>query len=143
MDPNCDLNSIVLDAFDNAKFLCDQYYLMSPELEIEQHNGLNPDAPISIVYVPSHLYHMLFELFKNSLRAVVETHGDSDTLPPIRVLVTQGSEDVSIKITDRGGGIKRSLTDVLFNYMYSTAPKPSPTGHNTVPLAGKLLKQNF
>ena len=110
---------------------------MSPELEIEQHNGLNQDAPISIVYVPSHLYHMLFELFKNSLRAVVETHGDSDTLPPIRVLLTQGQEDVSIKITDRGGGIKRSLTDVLFNYSYSTAPKPSPTGHNTVPLAGE------
>ena len=51
LDPNCDLNSIVLDAFDNAKFLCDQYYLMSPELIIEQHNGLNSDAPISIVYV--------------------------------------------------------------------------------------------
>ena len=60
---------------------------------------------------------MLFELFKNSLRAVVETHGDSDSLPPIRVLMSKGEEDVSIKITDKGGGIKRSLTDQLFNYM--------------------------
>lgn len=87
---------------------------MSPELVIEQHNGLNKGAPISIVYVPSHLYHMLFELFKNALRAVVETHCDSYSLPPIKVLLTKGEEDVSIKITDEGGGIKRSLTDVLF-----------------------------
>lgn len=99
MDPNCDLNSIVLDAFDNARFLCDQYYLMSPELIIEQHNGQNPEVPISIIYVPSHLYHMLFELFKNSLRAVVETHGDSGSLPPIKIILTKGEEDVSIKIS--------------------------------------------
>jgi len=137
VDPNCDLYSILLDAFENARFLCEQYYLMSPELIVEQHNGVNNGAPISIVYVPSHLYHMLFELFKNSLRAVVETHGDEDRLPPIKVLLTKGEEDVSIKITDKGGGIRRSLSDVLFNYMYSTAPAPSPTSvHNTVPLAG-------
>lgn len=41
---------------------------------------------------------MLFELFKNALRAVVETHGDSDNLPPIKVLLTKGKEDVTIKV---------------------------------------------
>lgn len=28
--------------------------------------GKNPDKPIQVVYVPSHLFHMLFELFKAS-----------------------------------------------------------------------------
>lgn len=51
VDPNCDLYSIVLDSFDSARFLCEQYYLMSPELIIETHNGTNSGAPISIVYV--------------------------------------------------------------------------------------------
>ena len=40
------------------------------------------------------------------------------------------------QISDRGGGIPRSLSDVLFHYMYSTAPQPSASGLNTAPLAG-------
>lgn len=34
----CNVKAIALDAYDNARFLCDQYYLASPELEIEQFN---------------------------------------------------------------------------------------------------------
>lgn len=41
-----------------------------------------------------------------------------------------------LKISDRGGGIPRSLSDMLFHYMYSTAPKPSVSGIDSAPLAG-------
>lgn len=34
IDPYCDVISVVKDAYENARFLCDQYYLTSPELEI-------------------------------------------------------------------------------------------------------------
>lgn len=67
IDPVCDPGSVVLDAYENARYLCDQYYLASPELKMTQYNGVDTNAPIRIVYVPSHLYHMLFELFKNSM----------------------------------------------------------------------------
>lgn len=67
IDPVCDPGSVVLDAYENARYLCDQYYLASPELKMTQYNGVDKNAPIRIVYVPSHLYHMLFELFKNSM----------------------------------------------------------------------------
>jgi hypothetical protein len=40
-------------------------------------------------------------------------------------------------MSDRGGGIPRSQTDLLFNYMYSTAPQPPKSDAHTVPLAGR------
>jgi PREDICTED: similar to pyruvate dehydrogenase len=39
-------------------------------------------------------------------------------------------------MSDRGGGIPRSLSDCLFDYMYSTAPRPSPSSNSSTPLAG-------
>jgi len=137
IDPQCDLVGVVRDAYENARFLCDSYYLSSPDLVVDEHNDLEPEVPIRIVYVPSHLYHMLFELFKNAMRAVVEHHGDNNTsYPPLQVTVVRGKEDICIKVSDRGGGIPRSLTDQLFHYMYSTAPQPSKSDFHTVPLAG-------
>ncbi|KAB0804121.1 hypothetical protein PPYR_01091 [Photinus pyralis] len=138
IDPHCNLVSVIKDAYENARFLCDQYYLDSPELVIEQHeiNELKPESDIRIVYVPSHLYHMLFELFKNSMRAVMEYHGQEQQYPPIHLTISKGNEDVCLKLSDRGGGIPRSLHDQLFKYMYSTAPQPSKSDAHTVPLAG-------
>lgn len=136
IDPNCEVMSVVQDAYENAKFLCDRYYLRSPDMIIETKNVDSADGPISIVYVPSHLYHMAFELLKNSMRAVVETHMDANDLPPLKLLLVKGKEDLTIKISDCGGGISRSLTDNLFLYMYSTAPKPSMSDSESTPLAG-------
>ncbi|KFM76176.1 [Pyruvate dehydrogenase [lipoamide]] kinase, mitochondrial, partial [Stegodyphus mimosarum] len=138
IDPSCRVTAVLNDAYENAKFLCDQYYMASPGVEVVEHCALDPGSPISVVYVPAHLYHMLFELFKNAMRAVVEHYGSSaDNFPPIQVLVALGKEDLTIKMSDRGGGIPRSLTDVLFQYMYSTAPKPSAAVESSsAPLAG-------
>ncbi|KRZ27886.1 putative [pyruvate dehydrogenase (acetyl-transferring)] kinase, mitochondrial [Trichinella pseudospiralis] len=68
IDPNCNVVSIIeaLDAYENAKFLCDRYYVTSPGIKIETINVLEPSQPISIVYVPSHLYHIMIELLKIS-----------------------------------------------------------------------------
>lgn len=39
IDPNCDVVRVIEDAYANARFLCDQYYLASPELVVKYHNG--------------------------------------------------------------------------------------------------------
>ena len=40
-----------------------------------------------------------------------------------------------LQISDRGGGIPRSNIGLLFNYMYSTAPRPpSPDAVSMTPL---------
>ncbi|XP_078415955.1 pyruvate dehydrogenase (acetyl-transferring) kinase isozyme 3, mitochondrial isoform X2 [Cetorhinus maximus] len=98
IDPNCNVADVVKDAYETAKMLCEQYYMGSPELEIYEFNAKTPVKPIQVVYVPSHLFHMLFELFKNSMRATVELHeGRKEGYPPIKTLVTLGKEDLSIK----------------------------------------------
>ncbi|XP_030076273.1 pyruvate dehydrogenase kinase, isozyme 2 [Microcaecilia unicolor] len=135
IDPNCDVTEVVKDAYDMAKMLCDKYYLASPELQIQEINANNSRQPIHVVYVPSHLYHMLFELFKNAMRATVESQESSLSLPPIKVMVALGGEDVAIKMSDRGGGVPLRKIERLFSYMYSTAPTPQP-GTGGTPLAG-------
>ncbi|XP_072387695.1 pyruvate dehydrogenase (acetyl-transferring) kinase, mitochondrial isoform X1 [Diabrotica undecimpunctata] len=138
IDTQCDVVSVIKDAYENARFLCDQYYLASPDLilDISRNNVTEEETNTNIVYVPSHLYHMLFELFKNSMRAVMEYYGSVDQYPPITVTISKGKEDLCVKMSDRGGGIPRSTTDHLFKYMYSTAPQPSKSDAHTVPLAG-------
>uniref|UniRef100_A0AAQ5XCX8 Protein-serine/threonine kinase n=1 Tax=Amphiprion ocellaris TaxID=80972 RepID=A0AAQ5XCX8_AMPOC len=136
IDPTCSVAEVVSDAYDTAKMLCEKYYLAAPGLQIEEFNMKAPKKPIQAVYVPSHLFHMLFELFKNSMRATVELHeNSSEGLPPVKAKVTLGKEDLSVKISDRGGGVPLRKIDRLFNYMYSTAPTPS-LEPGAVPLAG-------
>jgi len=87
---------------------------------------------LSVAYVPGNLSHICFELLKNSLRAVVERfgHNEEDRLPPIKVIVVEGREDITIKISDEGGGIPRSAIPLIWTYMYTT-------------MEGQGLDQNF
>jgi len=135
IDPNCKVKSVIMEAFNNAAFLCEEYYDTAPDIELKVHNNAEKKKPIELVYPPPHLYHILFELFKNSMRATVETHSKTVELPDIEVLVAKGDHDVSIRVADQGGGIPRHITDHLFHYLFSTAPRPSMTP-TKAPLAG-------
>ncbi|KAI9619210.1 hypothetical protein H4Q26_011891 [Puccinia striiformis f. sp. tritici PST-130] len=84
---NTNVYQICREAIDNALFICEEHY------------GLFKGPPVQLVcpkdlafmYVPSHLNHMVFEVLKNSLRAVVETHGvDADEFPPSRFQSSYG-----------------------------------------------------
>ncbi|XP_070332118.1 pyruvate dehydrogenase (acetyl-transferring) kinase isozyme 1, mitochondrial isoform X2 [Odocoileus virginianus] len=103
---------------------------------VEVIKAKSPGQPIQVVYVPSHLYHMVFELFKNAMRATMEHHADKGVYPSIQVHVTLGKEDLTVKMSDRGGGVPLRKIDRLFNYMYSTAPRPRMETSRAVPLAG-------
>jgi len=134
-EPNCHVKSIVTDAIDNAGLLCEEYYLDAPDVVITEHNSSSRGEDIIIAYVPSHLYFVMFELLKNAMRATIETHGDKDPLPPVKVDIVRGSEDLTIRISDEGNGIPRSHMENLFMYHYSTAPQPDQNTLTT-PMAG-------
>lgn len=139
IDPACKVKSVIMESFQNAAFLCEEYYNCAPDIEIKGHtlvrNEKGKRVGLSLCYPPPHLYHILFELFKNSMRATVETHNRAKELPEIQVLIAKGEHDVSIRVSDQGGGIPRHITDHLFHYLFSTAPRPSMTP-TKAPLAG-------
>eukprot|EP00171_Calliarthron_tuberculosum_P020118 IDg20118t1 len=92
-----------------------------------QHYGEAPDVEICgntdlmFPYVDRHMFLCLFELLKNSLRATIETHRDADALPPVKLIIADGVEDVTIKISDEGGGFRRSEMDRVWTYLFTTA----------------------
>ncbi|KAJ3154728.1 hypothetical protein HDU89_007968 [Geranomyces variabilis] len=115
------LGQVAWEAAQDARTICQDYYGVWGGPEIK----LVGKTDVEFMYVPSHLHHMLFELLKNSLRAVVERHGvDCDEWPDIKVVVAEGKEDITIKISDEGGGIPRSGMPLIWTYMYTTAENP-------------------
>ncbi|ESW10556.1 hypothetical protein PHAVU_009G219900 [Phaseolus vulgaris] len=110
---------VAWNASEDARAICCREYGSAPDVQIYG------DPKFTFPYVPAHLHLMVFELVKNSLRAVQERFMDSDKVaPPIRIIVADGIEDVTIKVSDEGGGIPRSGLPKIFTYLYSTARNP-------------------
>ncbi|KAK7014975.1 protein-serine/threonine kinase [Favolaschia claudopus] len=112
------VHDIVEEAIENARFVCEEHYAMFKCPPVQ----LICPKDLTFPYVPGHLSHICFELLKNSLRAVVERFGveNEDAFPPIKVVVVEGKEDITIKISDEGGGIPRSAIPLIWTYMYTT-----------------------
>ena len=118
-------------AAEDAKYVCRQAYGIAPEVVVEGRTDL------TFPYIPSHLYYCMMELLKNSLRATVERHGVDDEsgsgakvlppeiheLPRVRVVIAGNNctEDVGIKISDEGGGIRRSHLPKIWSYLFTSA----------------------
>lgn len=81
---------VAQDAIKDASNICARKLGYSPPVKILGHTDL------TFPYIPSHLYYMLLELLKNSMRATVENCGANKHLPPILLKITdQGyNEDV-------------------------------------------------
>ena len=98
IDPRCEVTPIVKEAYENARFLCEQCYLSSPEMVYTSYDSTassfagvaeigreGMDDSVSLVYVPAHVYHIFFELFKNAMRATIEHAGeDAHKYQPIK-----------------------------------------------------------
>ena len=90
--------------------------------------------------MPNHLHHIFFEIFKNAMRATVEESrrkGLSD-MPPVRCLVSKSEDDISIRISDRGGGISRDIVDKVFLYRFTSAGAIAKERNVLLPGSGGL-----
>ncbi|KAA8492141.1 Pyruvate dehydrogenase (acetyl-transferring) kinase, mitochondrial [Porphyridium purpureum] len=74
-------------------------------------------------YIDEFVYFCLREALKNAMRSMIEHHGDvshAGSYPPIVVVIAEGDEDVSIRISDRGMGFPLRDMGKIFAFGYST-----------------------
>lgn len=124
---NTSIKQTIQHAVTLASEICEDTYGLyeGPKVIIEC------DPELRFMYIPAHLSHMIFELVKNSLRAVVEKYGidsESSQYPPVTIVVGDGSEDITIRISDKGGGIPRSVQQRVWMYNYTTVKEPPKIG---------------
>jgi len=145
VDPKCNIMEVVREAFSAAAFICDREYLDSPDLSLKGFENKDKDSgkmldekdSIKVAYVPAHLYHIFFEIFKNAMRATCEVCEERGLheLPYIKVRVYKTKDDVTICISDFGGGIPRTIVNNVFDYFFTTAGNQSDTEVRNVPVA--------
>ena len=84
---------------------CALEYIYSDDSDVVVRGRLG----LTFLYIPTYLHYILLELLKNSMRATMDWHGAavSTQVPPIQFHIANDkkNEDVSIKVSDEGGGI--------------------------------------
>ncbi|EME31341.1 pyruvate dehydrogenase kinase [Galdieria sulphuraria] len=118
INARCRPADVAEDAANVAKSIAYRHYGEAPDIQ------LLGNISLSFPYIEGHLHHMFFELLKNSLRATIEYHRDSDIFPPVKIIIADGQEDVTVKISDEGGGIPRSAMNKIWTYMFTTVDIP-------------------
>lgn len=118
-DMKCSPVQVVNYAVSDATRVCNAEYSIAPDVNVYG------DMQATLSYVPSHLHHVLYEIIKNAMRAVVERYPDDHLdLPEIDIVVAEGEDDFAIKISDQGGGIPRSAEKLIWSYLHTTAKRP-------------------
>eukprot|EP00640_Fibrocapsa_japonica_P001550 CAMPEP_0113942428 /NCGR_PEP_ID=MMETSP1339-20121228/8139_1 /TAXON_ID=94617 /ORGANISM="Fibrocapsa japonica" /LENGTH=390 /DNA_ID=CAMNT_0000946897 /DNA_START=70 /DNA_END=1242 /DNA_ORIENTATION=- /assembly_acc=CAM_ASM_000762 len=100
---NFPIRQVVEESIEHALHLTERALLHSCEVHILG------DASIKGTFIYSHLSHILLEMLKNSVKASCEVAGTQDCMPfPVTVLVSEGADDICIRISDQGGGMSRA-----------------------------------
>lgn len=115
------IKEVLEKAKKDATQVCVDYYGIpdAPQVTI--------DIPASLqtTYIPGYLWHIAFELLKNSLRAIVETYEEDKYQPIVLSLSPDSNEnEIVVQLSDLGGGIPKTGENEVWRYMYTTATSP-------------------
>eukprot|EP00929_Paragymnodinium_shiwhaense_P102196 TRINITY_DN65382_c0_g1_i1.p1 TRINITY_DN65382_c0_g1~~TRINITY_DN65382_c0_g1_i1.p1 ORF type:complete len:459 (-),score=85.86 TRINITY_DN65382_c0_g1_i1:619-1995(-) len=134
IDPQCNPERVARRAGEDATLLCEHHYGFSPPLQFESFGD------VRFPFIPEYLRYVMFEIIKNSLRAVAELYGDAETAAkhPVKVIVCGDEDSVVLKVSDEGGGIPLESLDKAWSYLYTTAkPQADDTAvDEAAPMAG-------
>ncbi|KAI9913843.1 hypothetical protein PsorP6_005792 [Peronosclerospora sorghi] len=86
---------------------------------------INPNSPSLGFYLPS-----VDDVSGVKIFPDVSKYKLGGGLPPVEIVICVGSEDLTIKVSDEGGGVPRSRWEKLWHYDYTTSPPCPPISSN-------------
>ncbi|KXS11179.1 alpha-ketoacid dehydrogenase kinase [Gonapodya prolifera JEL478] len=135
VDPAMDVGDVVKVAVDDARSVARDYFGGEEPPRVVVEVGTQS----RILGVPGHVRMIVFEVLKNSIRAVMENTVEGEPFEDISVGVEELGEFIVVTISDRGGGIPSEYVDKVFKYAFTTAPPlldPTTDLNERPPLAG-------
>lgn len=122
IQPDCDAVKQVRTAMDSVTEMTQDCYGVCPSIELIDSRTKKG----GFTHIPHLVQYIVTALLKNSCQATVARYaGSKEPMPPIKVVVVQGEEDVTIKVTDQGGGAPRSILRHIWNFTHSVSPDDS------------------
>lgn len=107
------ITNVINDAAEISQIICERVFNDSPKINMSV-VGEPPVFP----FIRDNMFYIFLELFKNSMRATMESRNSSDE---IDVLICNNDTHVSVKVSDRGDGIECDNLKNIWSYFYSTA----------------------
>lgn len=128
------VGAILRDAAAEAHDLCVQHYGVAPPLVVTSDNeggrsfgGTSYARGRQFTYVPSHLRYSCSVLLQQAFYAVAEMHAASGhALPPVSATYAYGEEEVTVRVSDTGGGIPRSEQHYAWSYFIVPGDQDEP-----------------
>ena len=92
---------------------------------------------VPLIYPYQHIWRILHSLFLNSIRATVRVsqERDEEDFAPVSLVIVLSPDDVSLKVSDLGGGIERHRK--VFSFEKSQSANP---GLPTARVAARYLR---
>jgi len=123
---------ILIEAYQHAQYLCRREYKRASKLLV---NGVPakdyllgagdmPTLEDKFPYVDINLYFVFFEVLNNALHSSLRKVGPNEQPPPIEASLISGTSmmtenERTVKITDRGIGIRRENVPRVWSYFFS------------------------
>lgn len=111
--PKCNVSTLIQRCMAVVSAICSASYGPSvtlPKVQIKGH------VTATFPYILTHLEYVIGELLRNSIQATVEAHKFEEEPPPIEVTICETHLHVTIRVSDRGGGIDPDVHSHLWSF---------------------------
>jgi hypothetical protein len=117
----CEIKDIIAEALGEARLLAERHFHSAPDIQV-----IVEGDDVRVLCIPSHVHHILLEILKNAIKATIDhnrAHSlvTATILPPVRIKIVKGFHEVSICVSDEGGGMSIRKAHWAFKFTSSSS----------------------